>query len=102
LRLEEVFNGVSLNEALNDFIVGANPVKDVGLRLALGFMFVGGQVIFPGNLRKLVGSSSLWRLSGNPPAHLWKINGTPLAMDRGQLLLPNMANMTAKPQRQNG
>ena len=101
MHLEEVFNGVSLSDALNDFIVGANPAKDVGLRLALGFMFVGGQVIFPGNLRKLV-SSSLWRLSGNPPAHLWKISGAPLAMDRGHLLLSNMANMIAKPQRQNG
>jgi hypothetical protein len=49
VHLEEVFNGVSLSDALNDFIVGANPVKDVGLRrLALGFRFVGGQGIFPG------------------------------------------------------
>ena len=48
MHLEEVFNGVSLSEALNDFIVGANPVKDVGLRLALGFKFVSGQVILPG------------------------------------------------------
>jgi hypothetical protein len=49
VHLEEVLNGVSLSDALNDFIVGANPVKDVGLRrLGLGFKFVGGQVIFPG------------------------------------------------------